>query len=351
MTLQNQFMPVNAKKRYQKIRLINNAIDELSNSSSGCQLCPRMCHVNRNKGEIGFCGVGNRAIVAHHCLHFGEEPCLSGYYDYKEKLQTGSSLSGSGTVFFSGCNLKCIYCQNYQISWQVVGSHVSTDKLASIFLFLQEKKALNINLVTPTHVVLSILKALKKAFALGFNIPIVYNTSAYDSCETIQHLDGIIDIYLPDFKYYNWDSARRFSAAPDYPDKAIRAIKEMYRQVGNLEIDKEGNAKNGLIIRHLILPGHMEESCTILEWIAATISTHVHISLMSQFHPCNGVPDEINREISNNEYRGVLNKAKELGFENVYIQAYPSNFKEHLLPDFRQEDPFSWKGRESDGGI
>ena len=339
------------QKRDQKIRLIKNAIEELSNSSSDCHLCPRMCHVNRDKGEIGFCGVGNRALVAHYCLHFGEEPCLSGYYDYKKNIQTGSPLSGSGAVFFSGCNLKCIYCQNYQISWQVYGSDVSPDKLASIFLFLQKKKALNINLVTPTHVILPILEALKRAFALGLNIPIVYNTSAYDSYETIVHLDGIIDIYMPDFKYLRNDSARRFSHAPDYPDKAIKAIKEMYRQVGNLEIDNEGNAKSGLIVRHLILPGHMEESCIILEWIAANISTKIYISLMSQFHPCNSVPDEINREISNNEYDGVLAKAEELGFENVYIQTYPFASKEHLVPDFSKKNPFSWEEKESDLAI
>ena len=339
------------QKRDQKIRLIKNAIDELSDNSSDCHLCPRMCHVNRNKGEIGFCGVDNHALVAHYCLHFGEEPCLSGYYDYKKNLKTGSLLSGSGAVFFAGCNLKCIYCQNYQISWQVYGPEVSPDKLASIFLILQEKKALNINLVTPTHVILPILEALKRAFALGLNVPIVYNTSAYDSYETILNLDGIIDIYLPDFKYLRKDSARRFSNAPDYPDKAITAIKEMYRQVGNLEIDNEENARRGLIIRHLILPGHMEESCTILEWIAANISTKVYISLMSQFHPCNNVPDEINREISKDEYDGVLAKAEELGFENIYIQTYPFASKEHLVPDFSKENPFYWEEKERDLAI
>jgi len=331
------------QKGDQKIRLIRNAIYGLSDNRSDCHLCPRMCHVNRDQGEIGFCGVGNRALMAHYCLHFGEEPCLSGYYDYKKNLKTGSSLSGSGAVFFAGCNLKCIYCQNYQISWQVYGTFVSPDKLASIFIVLQEKKALNINLVTPTHVILPILEALKRAFTLGLNIPIVYNTSAYDSYETILNLDGIIDIYLPDFKYISNDSARRLSNAPDYPDKAITAVKEMYRQVGNLEIDNEGNAKRGLIIRHLILPGHMEESCTILEWIAANISTKVYLSLMSQFHPCNNVPDEINREISKDEYDGVLAKAEELGFENIYVQTHAFASKEHLAPDFSKDNPFSWE--------
>ena len=331
------------QKRDQKIHFIRNAIDALSDNRSDCHLCPRMCHVNRDKGEIGFCGVGNRACVAHYCLHFGEEPFLSGYYDYKKDLRKKSSLSGSGAIFFSGCNLKCIYCQNYQISWQVSGTFVSPDKLASIFLLLQEKKALNINLVTPTHVILPILEALERAFTLGLNIPIVYNTSAYDSYETIVHLDGIIDIYLPDLKYLINDTARRFSNAQDYPDKAIVAIKEMYRQVGNIEIDNGGNAKRGMIIRHLILPGHMEESCTILEWIAANISTKVYLSLMSQFYPCNDVPDEINREISKDEYDGVLVKAEELGFENAYMQTHAFASKEHLVPDFSKYNPFSWE--------
>jgi putative pyruvate formate lyase activating enzyme len=331
------------QKRDHKIRLIKNAIDVLSDNRTDCHLCPRICHVNREKGEIGYCGVGNRACVAHYCLHFGEEPCLSSYYDYDNDVKTKSSLSGSGAIFFSGCNLKCIYCQNYQISWQVSGAFVSPNKLASIFLFLQEKKALNINLVTPTHVILPILEALERAYALGLNIPIVYNTSAYDSYETIVHLDGIIDIYLPDFKYLIDDTARRLSNAQDYPDKAIIAIKEMYRQVGNIEIDNEGNAKRGLIIRHLILPGHMEESCKILEWIAANISNKVYLSLMSQYYPCNDVPDEINREISRGEYDGVLAKAEELGFENVYIQAYPSTSTEHFVPDFSTHSPFFWE--------
>lgn len=331
------------RKMEHKISLIKNAIDGLSDNRFDCHLCPRMCHVNRDQGEIGFCGIDNHIFVPSYCLHFGEEPFLSGYYDYQKNLKTGSSLSGSGAVFFAGCNLKCIYCQNYQISWQIAGTSVSPEMLASIFLLLQDKKALNINLVTPTHVILPILEALERAFSLGLTIPIVYNTSAYDSYETLLHLDGIIDIYLPDFKYFRNDSARRFSNAPDYPDKAIRAIKEMYRQVGNLQIDNEGNAKRGLIIRHLILPGYMEESCKILEWIATNLSTKVYISLMSQFYPCNNVPDKINREISKDEYEGVLAKAEALGFENAFIQEYPFAFKQHLVPDFSKDNPFVWK--------
>ena len=330
------------EKKEEKISLIEEALSELAANNSDCHLCPRSCHVNRRRGETGFCGVGNFPVVSTSCIHFGEEPCLSGYYDYKDNVNTGSSLSGSGTVFFAGCNLRCIFCQNYQISWKIHGSVVSPEMLASTFLFLQEKKALNINLVTPTHVILPILEALKRSFALGLKIPIVYNTSAYDSYETISKLGGIIDIYLPDLKYIRKDTAFSYANAPDYPERAVEAIKEMYRQVGNLELDNEGNAKKGLIIRHLILPGCKEESWAILEWIAANLSTRVYLSLMSQFHPGNNVPDEINRGILEEEYNGVVGKAEELGFENVYVQPYPFTSKDHLLPDFNRHNPFSW---------
>jgi len=330
------------EKREEKISLIEEALSELAANNSDCHLCPRSCHVNRRRGETGFCGVGNLPVVSTSCLHFGEEPCLSGYYDYKDNVNTGSSLSGSGTVFFAGCNLRCIFCQNYQISWKIHGSVVSPERLASIFLFLQEKKALNINLVTPTHVILPILEALKRSFALGLKIPVVYNTSAYDSYETISKLAGIIDIYLPDFKYIRKDTAFSYAKAPDYPERAAEVITEMYRQVGNLELDNEGNAKKGLIIRHLVLPGCKEESCAILEWIAANLSTQAYLSLMSQFHPSNNVPDEINRVILEEEYNEVLCRAEELGFENVYIQPHPFSSEDHLLPDFDRENPFSW---------
>lgn len=326
----------------EKTSMIEEALSGLAPNNSDCHLCPRSCHVNRHRGERGFCGVGNLPVVSSSCLHFGEEPSLSGYYDYKDNVTTGSSLSGSGAVFFAGCNLRCIFCQNYQISWKVYGSVVSPERLAATFLFLQEKGALNINLVTPTHVILPILEALKRAFTLGLKIPIVYNTSAYDSYETISKLAGIIDVYLPDFKYIRKEKAVQYSNAPDYPERAAGAIKEMYRQVANLELDNEGNAKQGLIIRHLILPGSREEACAILEWIAANLSTQVHLSLMSQFHPSNSAPDEINRGISQEEYNGVLDKAEELGFENVYVQPYPFTSKDHLLPDFDRDNPFFW---------
>jgi len=198
-----------------KIRLIEQALKELAPHRVRCHLCPRACTVDRRMGEKGFCGIGGLPIVAHSCLHFGEEPPLSGYYDYKGDVSTGSRSSGSGAIFFAGCNLKCIFCQNYQISHHLQGSITSIESLSATFLSLQEKGALNINLVTPTHVILPILQSLKIATSHGLRLPLVYNTSAYESYETIAQLSGIVDIYLPDFKYFNTDTASRFSNAPD----------------------------------------------------------------------------------------------------------------------------------------
>lgn len=325
-----------------KIDLINDALSDLKKNTSHCMLCPRKCKVNRQRGEVGICGVGVLPVVSSYNLHFGEEPCLSGYYDYKENKSTQSSLLGSGAVFFSGCNLKCVYCQNYQISWRVSGPIFTIDELASAFISLQKRKALNINLVTPTHVIIPILEALAKAFEQGLNIPLVYNTSAYDCRETIADLDGIIDIYLPDFKYFSKETAHQLSHAADYPTRAAEAIMEMYRQVGNLELNAEGNAKKGLLIRHLVLPNHVDESCRILEWIAKNLSNEVFLSLMSQYYPCNKPTKEINRRVFREEYTTVLKKAEELGFENVYTQPAPFKSKDHVIPDFERDDVFPW---------
>ncbi|UCH08048.1 MAG: radical SAM protein [Deltaproteobacteria bacterium] len=325
-----------------RIDRIEAALSDLSGHTRDCHLCPRQCHVDRERGAIGYCGVGTKSTVSHSCLHFGEEPCLSGYYDYKANIKTGTSLSGSGTVFFAGCNLKCSFCQNYQISWQAHGSPLSCSSLASVYLRLQKKTALNINLVTPTHAILPILESLKRALEQGLHLPIVYNTGAYDSYETIARLAGIIDVYLPDFKYMKRDTSIRFSRAPDYPERAAEAIKEMYRQVGDLELDDTGHAKKGLIVRHLILPGCSDESCAILEWLATRISTEVCVSLMSQFRPSRAAPDRIGRGIFREEYDAVLSKVEELGFENVYFQPFPFNAEDHLVPDFHRDDPFCW---------
>jgi putative pyruvate formate lyase activating enzyme len=325
-----------------KIHLIDKALTELAPHRSRCHLCPRACTANRQTGGRGFCGIGELPVVSHSCLHFGEEPPLSGYYDYKGDVRTGSRSSGSGAIFFSGCNLKCIFCQNYRISHQVHGSVTSIEALSSTLLSLQEKGALNINLVTPTHVILPVLEALRIALSHGLRLPIVYNTGAYDSHETIVQLSGIVDIYLPDFKYFNKDTARKYSNASDYPERACEAIKEMYGQVGNLELDGEGNARKGMIVRHLILPSHAEESCSILDWIASNLSNQVPLSLMSQFYPCTAVPDEIHRRITKAEYERVVARAEEIGFENLYLQPPVFEPHDHLLPDFEKDDPFPW---------
>ncbi|MFW6147412.1 MAG: hypothetical protein ACOC6B_03360 [Thermodesulfobacteriota bacterium] len=333
---------MSTQKRDAKISRIDKALDALAPHRVRCRLCPRTCLVNRQDGEKGFCGIGDLPVVSHSCLHFGEEPPLSGYYDYRNNVPAGSGLSGSGAIFFAGCNLQCIFCQNYQISHHRQGSISSIELLASRMNSLQRQGALNINLVTPTHVVIPILEALKIALSRGLQLPIVYNTSAYESDAVISQLSGIVDIYLPDFKYFSAETARRFSYAPDYPQKAAKAIKEMYAQVGNLQLGKQGNALKGMIIRHLILPNHVEESYSILEWIASNLSTNVTVSLMSQFHPCTRLPDEINRTITVEEYEAVVAKAEEIGFQNLYLQ--PSTFEadDHLLPDFEKDDPFSW---------
>jgi putative pyruvate formate lyase activating enzyme len=337
------------QKSDERIDRIEAALSDLSGHKRDCHLCPRQCHVDREGGTTGYCGVGTIPIVSHSCLHFGEEPCLSGYYDYRENIKTGSSLRGSGTVFFAGCNLKCSFCQNYQISWHTHGSPLSYASLASVYLRLQKRKAVNINLVTPTHAILSILESLKRALEQDLHLPIVYNTGGYDSYDTIARLAGIIDVYLPDFKYMKKDTSIRFSRAPDYPERAAEAIKEMYRQVGDLELDDIGHAKKGLIVRHLILPGCSDESCAILEWLAACISTRVCISLMSQFQPCNSTTDGIGRGISQEEYDTVLAKVEELGFENVYFQPFPFNAEDHLFPDFDRDDPFFWDEESTKG--
>ncbi len=326
----------------EKVPIIEEALRELSDYKHDCRLCPRMCHADREGGERGYCKTGALPVVSNYCLHFGEEPCLSGYYDYRKESEQGRLSHGSGTVFFSGCNLGCVFCQNYQISRGLHGNEVNGEELADIFLLLQDKKALNINLVTPTHVIISILEALKISYEKGLAIPVAYNTSSYDSYESISKLKGIIDIYLPDMKFFSRNSASTFSNAPYYPEVAKKAIKEMFKQVGHLELDSTGKAIKGLIIRHLILPGFTQESCEILEWISKNISIRVQLSLMGQYHPCNGVPENINREISRNEYETVLNKALNLGFENIYTQSSEFGQDEHLTPDFDQKDPFGW---------
>jgi putative pyruvate formate lyase activating enzyme len=267
-----------------------------------CTICPRNCKVNRTSGNLGVCGVGPLAPVSSYGPHFGEERPLVG-------------RNGSGTIFFASCNLLCIFCQNYEISRfsEADARHLSSEELAAVMVDLQQQGCHNINLVTPTHVVPQILAALPEAIKNGLRLPLVYNSSGYDSCETLALLDGIIDIYMPDFKFWKSSTAKAYTKAADYPEVAKKAIKTMFDQVGDLVIDEDGIAKRGLIIRHLVMPGHVEETGKILSYIAEEISPHCHVNIMDQYRPCGTAESPIDRTLSSREYREALSYAKPTG--------------------------------------
>lgn len=245
--------------------------DQLIQRLSHCRLCPRECGADRLSGETGECRVGRYAIVSSAFPHFGEEDVLVG-------------SRGSGTIFFSECNLRCVFCQNYEISHGGEGRELDEEGIAELMLALQRAGCHNINLVTPSHVVPQIVSALAIAASRGLHVPIVYNTSAYDKVETLRALEGIVDIYMPDFKYWNSDSAARLLTAPDYPDVARQAIKEMHRQVGDLELDQRGIAQRGLLVRHLVMPGATKESLEIIQFLAS-LSPRTHVNVMAQYRP------------------------------------------------------------------
>jgi putative pyruvate formate lyase activating enzyme len=284
----------------------------------------------------GFCRCGERAVLAQALLHYGEEPILSG--------TTGPPGPGSGTIFFGGCNLKCLFCQNHQISWGLEGREVSAEELAEAMLRLQTDGAYNINLVSPTHLVVPILQALLLAYGKGLSIPLVYNSNGYEKPDVIERLAGIVDIYLPDLKYRSAATAARYSGAGDYFPAASASLLEMYVQQPDLELDDRDAARRGLIIRHLVLPGQAEDSRAVLEWIAASLTpAAVPISLMSQYHPCHQAPLELQRGLPAEEYRSVLERARELGFETLFLQPEVFAPGDHLIPDFRRVRPFLWK--------
>jgi len=319
-----------------KLTAIERALTRLSPRAASCCLCPRRCQVNRLHGQTGVCKTGDQARVSTSLLHYGEEPVLSG--------QGGPDRApGSGTIFFAGCNLKCLFCQNYQLSWLNQGELVSDEQLAGFMLNLQAQGALNINLVSPTHVILPVLRALRIAYSQGLTIPIVYNSNGYDSIEVIEELRGIIDIYLPDLKYMSPELSKKYSAAPDYFEQAHLAIEEMYCQQPELILNNEDIATRGLIIRHLVLPGHSDDSLEIVDWLAKNLSTSVGLSLMSQYQPCFRAPAELQREISHQEYQKVMTHAASYNFSYLFLQPEPFRSEEHLLPDFGQRTPFRWK--------
>ena len=288
-----------------------------------CNICPIECGADR-RNSVGFCGVGKDTYVARAALHMYEEPCISG-------------TKGSGTIFFCGCNLSCVFCQNYDISSECnnKGKIVDANSLAEIMIYLQEKGANNINLVTPTPHILLIMEAIAIAKNKGLNIPIVYNTNGYEKVETLKMLEGLVDIYLPDFKYATDKLAVKFSSAPDYFNIASNAIKEMYRQVGLLVVDDNGIAKKGLIIRHLVLPCCVDETRKILDYLSDNFPSDICISLMSQYVPdykaVNMPP--LNRKLLKREYERAVDYCISKGFTNVFIQKM-SSAERIYTPDF-----------------
>ena len=287
-----------------------------------CNLCPYRCGVDRNNGEIGKCRASDKIKIALASLHYYEEPCISG-------------KKGSGTIFFSYCNLNCIYCQNYEISQMGKGKYITIKHLAEIMIKQQEKGAENINLVTPTMYVPQIIEAIKKARANGFNLPIIYNSNGYENVETLRMLEGYIDVYLPDFKYYNNKLGEKYSNIKNYPEIAKIAIKEMYRQVGHPVLDERGMIKQGLVIRHLVIPGYIENSKQILKWIKDNIDSSVYISVMAQYFPTYLAKkdDKINRKLNKDEYEKIEDFLYSLGLENGYIQELGEH-EEEYVPKF-----------------
>jgi putative pyruvate formate lyase activating enzyme len=270
-----------------------------------CVVCPRGCKVDRRADVAGLCAIGRHAVVASYFPHFGEEDCLRG-------------RRGSGTIFFSGCNLRCVFCQNHDISWEVRGERVTPGRLAEMMVELQAIGCHNINWVTPEHVVPQILEALPLAFARGLELPIVYNTSAYDSLDSLRLLDGIVDVYMPDFKLWTSETARRYLKRADYPDVARETIVEMNRQVGDLVLDEHGMARRGLIVRHLIMPGLLEETEAILRFVADELGPDTYVNLMAQYYVSgkvgqNGQYAEIARGVQREEYEQALALALRLG--------------------------------------
>ncbi len=295
---------------------------------TACDLCPRDCGVDRTAGRLGFCLSGWDAAVASYCDHHGEEPALSG-------------TKGSGTIFFGNCSMRCVFCQNHQISQpgpKQKFQDLKSDELAGCMLYLQDVKGChNINLVSPTHFVPQIVRALTLAAARGLKVPLVYNTNGYDSVEILRLLHGIIDIYLPDLKYASDEDSVEYSRTPGYVQHARRAIKEMFRQVGALATDGQGVATRGLIIRHLVLPNGISGSPESLEWVASELAPEVTVSLMSQYAP-NYRVDEfplLSRRISVREYAEAVQTLDDLGMQNGWVQDHDSS--DYYLPDFERE--------------
>ena len=285
-----------------------------------CCLCPRKCGINRYE-QKGYCGANNKLKIAHYSLHMWEEPVISGD-------------TGSGTIFFSNCNMKCMYCQNKKISLDGYGKYTSLKRLEEIMMELQDKGANNINLVTPTHYVPQIAKVLKRIKNKSLNIPVVYNTSSYENVGTLMMMNNLVDIYLADLKYYDDELALKYSFCTDYFETATMAIDEMYRQVGGLQISEDGLLKKGVIVRVLILPGHIEDAKNIINYLYKTFGDSIIISIMNQFTPVNKCKyDNLNRKVTDDEYNEVIDFAVELGIVNAFVQEGDAA-EDSFIPDF-----------------
>ena len=286
-----------------------------------CVLCPRNCSVNRNCGEVGFCKASNEITIAKYYLHQWEEPCITG-------------KNGSGTIFFTYCNLRCLFCQNYQISELNYGQTITVDEFSEICLELQDRGATNINLVTPTHFVPLIIDGIKMAKRRGLRIPIVYNSSGYESVDTIKMLEGIVDIYLPDFKYYSDEYAIKYSRCKDYFKYTSLAIDEMVRQKGRCKFDREGNMISGVLIRHLLIPGMEDDSKKILKYLYDSYGDKIYISIMNQYTPVRKCKyEELNVKVANDVYEDVIDYAWDIGIRNAFIQEEGTQ-SESFIPDF-----------------
>lgn len=309
-----------------------NSLDMLNE----CTLCIRNCRVNRNDNKIGFCRASDKVMIAKASLHLWEEPPIS-------------MGKGSGTVFFSHCNFRCVFCQNYNISQDnnikndncassVIGKEISIERLSEIFLELQEKGANNINLVTPTHYVPQIIKAIDIAKSKGLVLPILYNTNSYDSIETIKALDGYIDVYLPDFKYFNDKYSLKYSNAQNYAQNAVKVIDEMVRQTGSPKFDEKGRIIKGVIVRHLMLPGLLFDSKKIIDLLFERYGNNIFISIMNQYVPMFDAYKypEINKHLNPKHYESLINYAAELGITNGFIQEEGSD-TDSYIPDFNLE--------------
>ena len=287
-----------------------------------CTICPHRCNINRNSGQVGRCKATNKVKIALYSTHDFEEPCISGE-------------NGSGTVFFSNCNLNCIYCQNYKISQLGKGEEITIEKLAQIFLSQQQKNVENINLVTPTSYVAQIIEAIKIAKKNGLKIPIVYNTNSYETVETIELLKGYIDVYLPDLKYFENDLGKKYSNINNYFEVATKAIEEMVKQVGKPKLNERGILEKGVIIRHLVLPNNIENSKKVLKWIKDNLADKVYVSIMAQYFPTYKAKEneELNRKLTEEEWSEIEEYIEKIGIENGYIQEL-GDHEEEYVPDF-----------------